>query len=265
MTHRSAVLFGRVSRAALTALSAAALVGVGLPAVAQTSTPPAAFTIEQVTSYPYPSELTVGAHRLAPRLGVRRARRAERLRRRRSGFPAAQAHGVHERRRTGVDESLNLRRRQVGGVRARRRSRRELGRRGRARARSDLEPSAAARRDLCRSASRGGAAEAARPGRRTRSLAEERSRSRTRATVRSSSSRSTAARRASGSSSRAARAIRPSGRPTAVVSRSSRIAADHSFIGIFTSDAEPIRLARAVDESRPHAPLVARWHAHRVR
>jgi dipeptidyl aminopeptidase/acylaminoacyl peptidase len=61
MTHRSAVLFGRVSRAALTALSAAALVGVGLPAVAQTSAPPAAFTIQQVTSYPFPTELTTAS------------------------------------------------------------------------------------------------------------------------------------------------------------------------------------------------------------
>jgi len=53
-------LYRRVSPAMLSAVFVAALAGAGLPVFAQTSAAAGGFTIEQVTSYPYPSELTVG-------------------------------------------------------------------------------------------------------------------------------------------------------------------------------------------------------------
>ena len=60
MPHRSPVAFGRASRAAFIVLSAATLAGAGGPAriVAQAPAPAAGFSIAQVTSYPYPTELT---------------------------------------------------------------------------------------------------------------------------------------------------------------------------------------------------------------
>src|SRR5690349_8084447 len=59
MTYRFGALFGRVSRVSFAALSIGALAGGARLATAQPSAPAAPFTIEQITSYPFPSELTV--------------------------------------------------------------------------------------------------------------------------------------------------------------------------------------------------------------
>ena len=59
MPYRSSPRRARVIRAALTVLSLLALAGGGIPAFAQTSAR-SSFTIEQITSYPFPLELAAG-------------------------------------------------------------------------------------------------------------------------------------------------------------------------------------------------------------
>jgi hypothetical protein len=50
------LVFGRASRATFVALTIAG-VAAAVPAAAQTSEPGGGFTIKQITSYPYPSDL----------------------------------------------------------------------------------------------------------------------------------------------------------------------------------------------------------------
>jgi dipeptidyl aminopeptidase/acylaminoacyl peptidase len=59
MSQPRLTLAGHLSRAIVSALSVTALAAAIAPATAQTSSPTASFTIAQITSYPYPSELTV--------------------------------------------------------------------------------------------------------------------------------------------------------------------------------------------------------------
>ena len=58
MPHPCHAAFGRAGRATSIAIAAAVLVTLSVAAVAQTPAVSASFTIEQVTSYPFPSELT---------------------------------------------------------------------------------------------------------------------------------------------------------------------------------------------------------------
>src|SRR5436190_20180578 len=58
MSHCRSAAHSRTSRAILTIVSVAVLAGAAWPVLAQT--PAGGFTIEQITSYPYPSELTAG-------------------------------------------------------------------------------------------------------------------------------------------------------------------------------------------------------------
>ena len=62
MPYRFGAPSARVSRASFTALSIAALAGGAVSAAGQASGPSAGFTIEQITSYPFPTELTVAPH-----------------------------------------------------------------------------------------------------------------------------------------------------------------------------------------------------------
>jgi len=59
MSYSTPALYRRVSRVALIVASASTVGVADRPAFAQTSAPAGGFTIEQITSYPYPSELTV--------------------------------------------------------------------------------------------------------------------------------------------------------------------------------------------------------------
>ncbi len=95
------------------------------------------FTLEQIKSYPFPNELTTSAtgSRIAWAFNERGARNvwvAEG-----PDFKARRLTNYNDGRRAGVDESFDLGRRQVCGLRSRRRSRLKLRQFGRRQSRTD--------------------------------------------------------------------------------------------------------------------------------
>ena len=222
----------------------------------------AAFTMAQVLHYPYATELAAAERGDAIAWvrdldGVRNVWFAHG-----PDFAATAAHPLHRGRRAGNHAAHLLSGRQTPGLRARRRSRRELagGRQPRARS-ADSSPSSRCRRSgPCRDRRRAG-----KDRRRRHPAISSRGQLAYTKDDQVWTARSTARASPSSCSSIAARTAicswSPDGSRLAFVSNRG----DHAFIGVFTAQGQAARLPRALDGQGSLAALVAGRRAYRLR